>query len=105
MGGDESGAGRLLDAVADHLTARGLTECVDFYIPGRLPGTLPSSEHVGMWAKPDGGFEVWYRDMGSSRVLLESDDFATARRRFVDEAVELARGRGADIKDVADEAS
>lgn len=95
-----STAGPLLDELAEHLKARGLTESVDFYIPGRLPGTLPSSEHVGMWARPEGGFEVWYRDMGSSRVLLESEDFAAARERFVAEAVELARGRGAHIVDI-----
>jgi len=100
VSGDEQGGPRAeLDDLAEEMRALGLTEHVDFYIPGRLPGTLPSSEHIGMWATPEGAYEVWYRDMGSSDVLLVSDDFREARDRFVREAVALARGRGARITD------
>ena len=48
----------------------------------------------------DGLYVVWYRDLGDSRTLEESADFATARDRFVAEAVTLARERGRRVSDV-----
>lgn len=91
---EHDGVGHELDEVAEHLLARGLGEGVDFYIPGRVPGLALSSEFVGLRAHDDGSYEVWYRgDWGADRVLVETTDFAVARRVFVDESVRLARGR------------
>ncbi len=89
----------LLDELADQLVARGLVEQGDFYITGRFPTQVPSSEHIGMRHR-DGLYVVWYRDLGDSRTLEESADFATARDRFVREAVTLARERGRRVSDV-----
>ena len=89
----------LLDELADQLVARGLAEQGDFYITGRFPHQVPSSEHIGMRHR-DGRYVVWYRDLGESRILEECADFATARDRFVGEAVKLARERGRQVSDV-----
>lgn len=91
-----SGVSRRLDDLADYLRARGLGEQVDFYITGRFPDQVPSSEHIGLREHED-GFRVWYRDMGSKRVLVETDDFEAARTVFVDAAIALGRERGRKI--------
>lgn len=85
-----------LNELADYLRARGLGEQIDFYITGRFPQEVPSSEHIGMREHAD-GYKVWYRDMGSKRVLLETADFEEARRVFVDEALKLGRERKRSI--------
>lgn len=81
------------DALAEELTALGLAEDLDFYIVGRVPMPAPSSEHIGI-DFTEGEFEVWYRDMGTSRTLLKTAEFAEARRRFVEDSLRLAAGRG-----------
>lgn len=95
---DQSTAGPRLDAVAAHLRALGLAEHGDFYVRGRLPNTPPSSEHVGI-SDRDGVFKVWYRDMGSQRVYVETTDFDEARTTFVAEATALARQRGRQLRE------
>jgi hypothetical protein len=94
-----AGHDELLDDLAEELTARGLAEQGDFYVTGRFPDRVPSSEHIGI-RYVDGQFRVWYRDMGSSRTLVETADFAAARERFVTESVALARGRGRKVTGV-----
>ncbi|MET0524862.1 MAG: hypothetical protein ABWZ91_08680 [Nocardioides sp.] len=94
-----AGPDELLDGLAEELTARGLAEQGDFYVTGRFPDQVPSSEHIGI-RYADGQFRVWYRDMGSSRTLVETDDFDAARERFVAESVALARGRGRKVAGV-----
>jgi hypothetical protein len=91
--------GPLLDELAEELTARGLVEQWDFYVTGRFPTQVPSSEHIGI-RHHDGRYEVWYHDLGSDRTLEDGADFATARDRFVAEAVRLARERGREVSEV-----
>jgi hypothetical protein len=91
-------SGSLLDDLAEELSARGLVEQFDFYITGRFPAQVPSSEHIGM-RHHEGRYEVWYRDMGSERTLADTADFATARDRFVTESVKLARERGRQVSE------
>lgn len=86
----------LLDGLADELAARGLGEQVDFYVTGRHPDSVPSSEHIGA-RFADGVYRVWYRDMGDSRTLVETPDFAQAREVMTREAIALGRGRGRPI--------
>ncbi len=95
---DQSTAGPRLDEVAAHLRGLGLAEHGDFYVRGRLPGKLPSSEHVAI-SDRDGVFKVWYRDLGSQRVYVETTDFDEARDRFVAEAIALARQRGRQLQE------
>lgn len=83
-----------MDEVAEHLKSLGLGEDVDFYITGRTPGVLPSSEHIGMRADSGGIYTVWYRDMGRTTEYIETTDFDLARERFVTEALRLSAGRG-----------
>jgi hypothetical protein len=45
---DETGAKRRLDRLAEELSDRGLAEQTDFYLTGRLPMDVPSSEHIGI---------------------------------------------------------
>ena len=85
-----------MNEVAAYLRSRGLGEQIDFYITGRFPEEVPSSEHIGMREHAD-GYKVWYRDMGTKRVLLDTEDFEEARRVFVDEALKLGRERGRKI--------
>lgn len=87
----------LLDDLAEELTARGLGEQIDFYITGRHPDAIPSSEHIGA-RFADGAYRVWYRDLGSSRTLVETPDFAAAREVMIREAIALGRGRGRTIR-------
>lgn len=93
MTDDEAGARARLDALAGDLTAQGLAEYEDFYIVGRAPMAMPSSEHIGISYRPS-TYRVWYKDMADKRPLAESEDFETARDVFVAEAVRLAGGRG-----------
>ena len=86
-----------MDELAEQLVARGLIEQADFFISGRKPGEMRSSEYIGMRELPDGGYRVWYPDNASTKVLVETDDFEAARAVFVDEAVRLARGRGRKV--------
>jgi hypothetical protein len=90
-----------LDEVAEELVARGLVEQTDFFIPGRRPHEMRSSEYIGMRELPEGGYRVWYPDNASIKVLIETDDFEAARAVFVEEAVHLARGRGVKVKKAA----
>ena len=81
------------DEIAAELTGLGLTEQLDFYLVGRFPTDVPSSEHVAMGFR-DGVYRVWYKDMGERRELVESAELGPARVVFVAEAVQLAGGRG-----------
>lgn len=90
---DEARAKERLDRLAEELSDMGLAEQTDFYITGRFPMDVPSSEHLGMSYR-DGLYRVWYKDMGSKRALTETADFAAARDVFVREALHLAGGRG-----------
>lgn len=83
-----------LTHLAEELGRRGLGEQVDFYITGRFPDVMPSSEHIGITELGDGTYTVWYKDMGRRRDLLETADFAAARQVFVRETEALASGRG-----------
>jgi hypothetical protein len=91
MADDEAKAN--LDALADDLTAQGLAEDLDFYVVGRAPMAMPSSEHIGI-SHRSSTYRVWYKDMADKKPLAESEDFETARDVFVAEAVRLAGGRG-----------
>jgi hypothetical protein len=83
-----------LDALADEMAAMGLVERVDFYIANRAdPGKIHSSEHIGFMLAGD-EYQVWYFDMGRERELLTPTDGTAARRRFLDETIKLAAGRG-----------
>lgn len=95
---DQSTAGPRLDEVAAYLRGLGLAEHGDFYVRGRLPNKLPSSEHVAI-SDRDGVFKVWSRDLGSQRVHVETTDFDEARNRFVAEAIALARQRGRELRE------
>lgn len=87
----------LLDSVAEELLAMGLGEGGDFYVTGRENETAQcggrSSEHVGI-SYAEGAFHVWYFDMGRTRELLVTEDWAAAREAFVEHATVLAGGRG-----------
>ncbi len=96
---DQSTAGPRLDAIAAYLRDIGLAEHGDFYVRGRMPEKLPSSEHVAI-SDRDGVFKVWYRDMGSQRVYVETTDFDVAKERFIREAVALATSRGRQMREV-----
>lgn len=87
-----SGVSQRLDDLAEYLRGRGLGEQMDFYITGRFPDQVPSSEHIGM-RETDDGFRVWYRDMSVKKTLLETDDFEAARAVFVEAALDLGRQR------------
>ena len=86
-----------MDELAEHLAARGLIEQADFFISGRRPHEMRSSEYIGMRELPEGGYRVWYPDNASTKVLIETDDFEAARDVFVEAAVRLARGRGRKV--------
>lgn len=90
-----------LDQLADEMVARGLVEHMDFFIPGRRPHELRSSEYIGIRKLPEGHYRVWYPDNASIKVFIETDDFEAARAVFVDEAVRLAKGRGVKVKKAA----
>ena len=83
---------RLADVAAE-LEGLGLEPGTDFYIAGLSRG-VASSEHIGLKLHDDGQYEVWYRDMGRKTEIQRTRDCAQARRVFVEEVVELARGRG-----------
>ena len=76
-----------LDRLAEEMVERGLVEHGDFFISGRRPGEMRSSEYIGMRGLPEGGYRVWYPDNASTKVLIETDDFEAARVVFVEEAV------------------
>lgn len=99
MSDDDSTAGPRLDRVAEQLRDLGLSEHGDFYVRGRLKDKIPSSEHVAI-SDRDGVFKVWYRDMGSQHVYVETTDFDVAEERFVREAVALAKQRGRRVREV-----
>lgn len=82
-----------LDLLAEHLVSRGLAEQGDFYVWGRFPNAVPSSEHIGIRFQ-EGRYRVWHRDMGRQVPLVETEDFEEARQVFIREAVKLARSRG-----------
>ena len=86
-----------MDELAEHLAARGLIEQADFFVSGRRPDEMRSSEYIGMRELPEGGYRVWYPDNASTKVLVETDDFEAAREVFVAEAVRLAEGRGRTV--------
>ena len=80
--------------VAEHLAARGLGEGYDFFVRGRPVPRGLSSEYIGLERLDDGTYRVWYLgDRGTPRTLLETEDWPAARSLFVQEAVDLARGR------------
>ncbi|WP_456826778.1 hypothetical protein [Cellulomonas sp. P5_E12] len=66
---------------------------LDYFI-WHIPAEL-SSELIVLGLDGD-SYTVSYRDMGTQRLLLRTDDFAVARARFLDELGWLAgpRGRG-----------
>lgn len=86
-------ASEALRAVRDELLAQGLTEGLDFAVLGTGDPSAFSSELIVLWGD-ERGWHVDYRDMGRSRELLCSEDLPSAHERFVDEALELAAGRG-----------
>ena len=90
-----------MDELAEELAARGLVEQTDFFISGRRPHEMRSSEYIGLRELPEGGYRVWYPDNASMKVFIETDDFEAAREVFVDEAVRLARGRGRKVREAA----
>ena len=59
-----------------------------------IPASLSSELIVLGFEGPD--YAVWYRDMGESRLVLRTADFAQAREAFLAELARLAgpRGRG-----------
>lgn len=86
-------AERELRALRDELVAQGIEHGFDFAVLGTGEPTAFSSEIIVLRADPD-GWHVDYRDMGRSRELLRTADFAEARARFVAEVQSLAAGRG-----------
>jgi hypothetical protein len=90
------------DSLAREMTGMGFGEYVDFYIANRANGTLPSSEHIGLFLK-NGVYEVWYRDMGTSRDLLVTTKPDEARRLFIEETRRLVAERRPGSKSAQDE--
>ncbi len=90
-----SDPGSVLRAVAELLTRAGAAPGTDFFVPSTgIDGV--SSEHYGLTTTDDGGFEVYYRDMGQQQSVGTTRDAEQARAMFVDRVLELAglRGRG-----------
>jgi len=81
-----------LDELAAGMGALGFGEFVDFFISQRADGTLTSSELVCL-SFGDGGYRVWYRDMGKDYEILTTPDGEQARRVFIDETQRLVDDR------------
>lgn len=80
-------------ALRDELLAAGAAEGADFAVHGAGTGVGLGSELVVLRGDDD-GWHVVYRDMGRDRELLRTPDFAEARARFVEEALETAGSHG-----------
>ena len=93
----DAGLQSRLDALADDLVRRGMSEGGDFFISGHRQVVDVSSEYVGL-IRREGALRVFYSDMGRERILLETGDFEAARTAFLEHALHLAheRGRGVD---------
>jgi ADP-ribosylglycohydrolase len=92
-----------LHEVAEHLVARGVGEGYDFFVEGRPVPHGRSSELIGLQPTAAGDYRVWYSgDRGTERTLVETADWALARARFVEEAVNLSRN-GHGNRSIVDE--
>jgi len=92
-------AERLLDDLATELLDQGLMEFVEFFMPHRQDRTSPptASEIYGIrFDEEAGGFRVWHRDMGVTRVLMEAGSWHEARALYVEKVAaqsDYLRGR------------
>lgn len=83
----------VLQAAADEVRAAGAVPHTDHLVEGVMP-QRGSSEIVGLRVSDDGTFEIYYRDLGETSVLLRTPDPDQARQRFADEVFDLIGGRG-----------
>lgn len=89
-------AQRELNALADELVRRGMSEGTDFFIQGHRDKVTVSSEYVALLRDP-GRFLATYNDMGQETVLADTADLDEARAAFVRAVVNLGQGRGTQI--------